>query len=109
MNENENQETLRESEQEIAISKDFLKMGLEQYVEKIVTKEIGRVYILSDDEIEEEAVLISPEEYWHLKKSLREFNRCKKLMQMSTEGMFEVIQKDLQTLKDDMNILKDVR
>jgi len=106
---NENKQTTQEEQKELSVSRDFLVMGLEEYVDKIFNKEIKRVYILSSDEIEEEAVMIHPQEYWHLKKSLRELNRCKKLMQMSTEGMFEEIQKDLKTLKEDMDILKFVK
>jgi predicted patatin/cPLA2 family phospholipase len=106
---NENKQTIEEEQNELSVSRDSMAKGLEKYVDKIINKEINRVYVLSNDEKEEEVVMIDPEEYWYLKKSLRELNRCKKLMQMSTEGMFEEIQKDLKTLKEDMDILKFVK
>jgi predicted patatin/cPLA2 family phospholipase len=106
---NENKQTIEEEQNELSVSRDSMAKGLEKYVDKIINKEINRVYVLSNDEKEEEVVMIDPEEYWYMKKSLRELNRCKKLMQMSTEGMFEEIQKDLKTLKEDMDILKFVK
>ena len=106
---NENKQTTQQEQKELRLSRDSLAKGLEGYVDQIFNQEIKRIYILSNDETQEEAVMLHPKEYEYLKKSLDELNRCKKLMQRSTEAMFEEIQKDLKTLKEDMDILKFIK
>ena len=76
----ENKQTTAQEQKELSLSRDSLANDLEGYVDKIFNKEIERIYILSNDETQEEAVMIHPQEYWYLEKSLREYNRCKKVM-----------------------------
>ena len=70
----ENKQTAPQEQKELSLSRDSLANDLEGYVDKIFNKEIERIYIFSNDETQEEAVMIHPQEYWYLEKSLREYN-----------------------------------
>lgn len=85
----------KNEENEIHVSKSLLQTKIDYYVDKMFNKELKRIYILSSDEIEEEAVMISIDEYEYLEKRSREFARYKEDQQMPTEDMFSEIKENM--------------
>jgi len=93
----ENSETFENINEanEMYVSRTLLQTNVEFYVDKIFNEEVKCIYILSSDEIEEEAVMISIDEYEYLKKISRKFAQCKTTMEISTEYIFSEIKEDM--------------
>ena len=84
------------------ISRADLQMGVEFYLEKLVTKEKERLYITSNDEVEVESVIITIDEYELLQTLAKKYEICKSLQDASTTDVLLEIRKDIKDLKQDV-------
>ena len=81
------------------IPRAFLAFDVRHYIDQIFKNKKKRIYILSEDEIEPEAVMLSVDEYEDLKKITYEYKILKSIQQTPALQLFQDIRNDLNKIK----------
>ena len=88
-----------DEKRDLILTRSRLQTGVDFFVEKINTKETDKIYIISDDEIEIEAVMLNIDEYEFLERRRKEYEICKSLQASSTKDILEGIREDVESIK----------
>ena len=88
-----------DEKRDLILTRSKLETGVEFFVEKIITKEVERIYISSDDEIEIEAVMLNIDEYEFLERRRKEYEVCKSLQASSAKDLLQEIKEDVEIIK----------
>jgi len=84
---------------DLTLTRSKLQTGVDFFVEKIIAKEIDRIYITSDNERENETVLLSVDEYEFLVRRRKEYERYKSLQVSSIKDILQGIGEDVEHIK----------